>query len=118
VQDTLWGVEFGLGFAETFAARRDPYGVTGCTARLSRQLVLALFALNRTYLLSDKTALDEIDDFPTAPPRFAERVRALLARPGATPEQLQACVAELAALFEEVAGGAGELYRPRYPVPR
>jgi hypothetical protein len=118
VQDALWAVEFGLAFAEKFAARGDPYGVTGCAARFMRQLVLALFALNRTYLLSDKTALDEIDDFSSAPPGFSARVRGLLGHPGTSVEELEASVSTLAALFREVAASADGLYRPRYTVPR
>jgi hypothetical protein len=43
---------------------------------------LVLFALNRRYLVSDKTALAEIDGFELAPPGFGERISALLASPG------------------------------------
>jgi len=62
-----------------------------------RQLVLALFALNRTYLLSDRTALDEIDDFSSAPPRFSARVRGLL---------------------DERRGARGQRLDPGRPLPR
>jgi hypothetical protein len=115
--DALWAVEFGLGFAARFAARGDPYGTSGCLTRLAHQLVLALFALNRVYPLNDKTALVEIDEFAQAPPGFSERVRGLLARPGADRAALEASLASLTALFREVRAIAGDLYRPRYPLP-
>jgi predicted nucleotidyltransferase len=113
VGDALWAVEFGLGFAAKFAARGDPYGTTGCLARLAHQLVLALFALNRLYPLNDKTALLEIDEFEQAPQGFSRRVRGLLASPGADRAALETSVTSLAALFREVVALAGGLYRPR-----
>lgn len=117
VRDSLWAVEFGLGFAAKFAARGDPYGTTGCLARLCHRLVLALFALERVYPLNDKTALAEIDGFDQAPPDFGRRVRGLLAEPGADRAALEHSVDSLATLFREVAGIAGSLYRPRHALP-
>ena len=86
VQTYLWQTEFSLeSFAPKFAARGEVLGAAGCLTRLAHQLVLVLFALNRRYLLSDKTALAEIDRFELAPPRFGERVAALLASLGESP---------------------------------
>lgn len=118
VQEGLWAVEFGQLFAEKFAARGDPYGVTGCLARSVHRLVLALFALNRVFPVSDKTALDEIGELERAPDAFAARARALLAHPGREADALSASVGGLAALLEEVKALCGSLYRARYPVPR
>jgi hypothetical protein len=60
VQDHLWAAEFDLvAFAPKFAARGDVYGTAACLTRAVNQIVLALFALNRKYLLNDKTALAE-----------------------------------------------------------
>lgn len=116
VQDSLWAVEFGLLFAAKFAARDDPYGAVGCFARFAHRLVLALFALNRVYPLNDKTALAEVDELARVPARFSSRVRDLLARPGGERVALERSLAELTALFREVAQLAGDLYRPR-PLP-
>lgn len=118
VQDCLWAVEFGQLFAEKFALRGDSYGTTGCLARGGHRLVLALFALNRRYPVNDKTALEEISELERAPRDFAPRLRALLARPGATAGALAASVVALAELLEESATLCGDLYRAPYPVPR
>jgi len=104
VRDQLWQVEFGLeAFARKLAARGDVYGVAGCLARFASQLVLALFAHNRTWLVNDKTALAEIEGFAEAPRDFGTRLEALLARPGASAGALTASVQALAQLFRETA---------------
>jgi predicted nucleotidyltransferase len=79
VQDSLWAAEFGLGaFARKFATRADGYGTAACLTRAVNQLVLVLFALNRKYLLSDKTALAEIAEFERAPWTGSPWLRPLL----------------------------------------
>jgi len=118
VSDGLWSVEFGLrAFAPKFVAAGDVYGAAGCLARFAHQLVLVLFALNRRWLVSDKTALDEVAELGVAPERFASRVRAALASPGSTPAQLGAALAALESLWKETAMLAGDLYAPRYALP-
>jgi len=112
VQAYLWQAEFSLeSFAPKFAAHGEVLGAVGCLARLAHQLVLVLFALNRRYLVSDKTALAEIDGFELAPPGFRDRVSALLASPGREPAELAAAVATAAGLVAETAAFAGPLYR-------
>lgn len=111
VHSYLRAVEFGLtAFAPKFAPMGDPFGTVGCLARFIHQLVLVLFALNRIYLLNDKTVLAEIEDFPLAPSAFRARVHSLLAHPGSSAETLEAAVQEVEALFRETAELAGDLY--------
>lgn len=118
VQELLWSVEFGAGaFARKLAARGDVYGTAGCLARFAHQLVLVLFALNRHYLVNEKTALEEIEAFPLAPAHFRSRIEELLAAPGRSPEALAAALARLEALFQETAELAGNLYRSRTGPP-
>ena len=113
VQECLWAVDFGLAaFAPKFVRLGDPYGTVGCLTRFSHYLVLVLFALNRVYLLNDKTALAEIEEFQTAPDRFRLRVCALLAHPGETVAALEATVDGMATLFRETVELAGSLYEP------
>jgi hypothetical protein len=58
VQDYLWQAELGLiAFAPKFAGRSGAYGTAACLARAVNQLLVVLFALNRKYLIDDKTAL-------------------------------------------------------------
>ena len=111
VQAYLWQAEFALeSFAPKFAARGDALGTAGCLTRVSHQLVLVLFALNRRWLLSDKTALAEIAGFADAPRAFAERIRVLLSHLGKTPTELASSVAVQAELVAEVRALAGLLY--------
>lgn len=76
VQDQLWGAEFGLAaFARKFAVRGDTYGTAACLTRVVNHMVLALFALNRRYLINDKTSLHEIASFECVPREFGTRVQ-------------------------------------------
>jgi hypothetical protein len=118
VQGALWDVEFGLTtFASKFAARGDAFGTSACLARAGFHLILALFALNRVYLVNDKTALAESEGFASAPRDFAARLRGALAHPGASPAELAAAVARVQALFHETVAACDGLYAPRYPLP-
>jgi hypothetical protein len=80
-------------------------------------LVLALFALNRKYLLDDKTALAEVADFERAPREFGPRVQQALAHLGASPAELAAVVASVVPLFRETVELTEGLYRPRFALP-
>lgn len=112
VQSCLWGVEFGLeAFAPKFAKNSDVYNVAGCLARFSYYLVLTLFALNRTYLVNDKTALDEIREFDIAPDDFGARVTTMLTSVGNTPELLAEPLSGMRTLHQETAALANGLYR-------
>lgn len=118
VQDYLWQAEFNLvAFAPKFAARGEVYGTVACLTRVINQLTLALFALNRQYLLNDKTALAEIAEFDQAPRAFPLRVQQTLARVGDTAAELNAAVKSIARLFQETVALAEGLYHPRFTLP-
>jgi hypothetical protein len=115
VQNALWSVQFGLtAFAPKFVANGDVYGVGGCLTRFAHQLVLALFALNETWFLNEKTALAEIAEFSLAPSAFGSRLVALLGRIGESREDLASSVAAMERLFRETAVLAGDAYRPAW----
>lgn len=110
-QSRLWQVEFGLkAFAPKFAANANAYGVAGCLSRFAFGLVLTLFALNRVYLLNDKTALSEIEDFALAPHSFGIRINEILSAVGDNAHSQGQALSALASLFEEVRALAGDLY--------
>jgi predicted nucleotidyltransferase len=80
VQDQLWAAKLDLvAFAPKFALRGDVYGTSACLTRAVNLVVLALYALNRKYVLSDKTAFAEIADFGLAPQAFGSRVQKTIA---------------------------------------
>jgi predicted nucleotidyltransferase len=119
VRDFLWQVEFNLtAFASKFTARADAYGTTACLTRAVNQLVLALFALNRQYLLNDKTALTEVGEFALTPPEFGPRVQQALAQAGNSTVKLDATVESVAQLFRETVELTEGLYQPRFILPK
>ena len=116
VQTQLWACEFALeSFAPKFVQRGDVLHTAGTLARVARQLALVLFALNRRYLLSDKTALAEIARFELAPPEFGPRVTRALAQLGESPAELARAVDALGALVAETVDRCGALYQRPFP---
>ena len=116
IREYLWAVEFTLLFARDFAARADVYGTVGCLTRALSYLTQVLYTLNETYFMSDKGVLEAIAAFSSRPAAYRERVRAILARPGTDTLELSETVGALTALFRDVVGLAGSLYRPKYPL--
>ncbi len=114
VADYLWGAEFTLLFARDFAGRGDVYNTVGCLTRGLSYLTQVLFALNRTYFIADKGAIEAVARLRVTPAAYARRVRRILARPGGSAAELGATVAAFAALFRDVVTAAGPLYRPKY----
>lgn len=115
VQNELWGVDFGLrAFAPKYVAAGNVVALAGCLTRFSRALILTLFALNRSWFVSDKTALAEIGAFALAPVRFASRLETLLAGIGADPAALQTSLDAMSGLFRDTGSLAGSLYRPTW----
>jgi hypothetical protein len=110
IADGLWSVEFTLLHADAYAARGDVYNSAGCFTRCAANLVQALFALNETYFLSDKRALRKIEDFAQQPPRFGERLTAILAHPGCDAASLTHSLAALRALWRETCALAKDYY--------
>jgi predicted nucleotidyltransferase len=119
VRDYLFMAEFTLtAFAPKVAARSDTYGTAACLARAVNELVMALFALNRTYPINDKTALAEVAEFERAPREFGPRVQKALAHLGASSEELVATVESVAQLLRESIDLTDGLYRPHYTLPK
>lgn len=80
--------------------------------------MLALFALNCTYPLNDKTALAEIAAFERAPRDFGPRVTELFACLGASVTELDAAVERVGQLLRETIELASGLYEPRFELPK
>ena len=83
-----------------------------------RELLLVLFALNRTYPINDKTALAEVAEFKRAPREFGPRVQKTLALLGTSPAELVAAVESVAQLVRETVELTDGLYQPRYTLPK
>lgn len=119
VQDYLWQAELGLvAFAPKFAGRAGAYGTAACLARAVHQLLLVLFALNRTYFMDDKTALAEVAGFERVPWEFGRRVQEMLGRLGDSPEEFGAAVESIRQLFRETVALMEGLYQACFTLPK
>jgi len=119
VRDHLWMAELTLAaFAPKFATRSDTHGTATCLTRATNHLVLALFALNRTYPVNDKTALAEIAAFECAPRDFGPRLNDLFARLGVSAAELGAAVESVGQLLRETIELTDGLYHPRFALPK
>jgi S-adenosylmethionine/arginine decarboxylase-like enzyme len=102
IADSLWLAEFSLMHARGYAVQGDVYTCAGALTRTAAYLTQALFALNETYFINDKTAMQEIAEFRLVPARYIEQLTAVLACPGRTTAELQNAVQALTALWEQV----------------
>jgi hypothetical protein len=121
VASSLWLAEFSIAHAEGYAERGDVYAVSGALTRTAAFLTQALFALNETYFMSDKTAMVEIGAGfhaarPLVPPGYVQHLSRLLAHLGETPADLTASRAmrDLWASVVALTGDAGLSYRPAF----
>ena len=103
VSDMLWMAEFSLLHADGYAASGNIYATVGTLARVASFLTQALFALNETYFMNDKTAVQEIAAFALLPPDYPVRLATILGQAGQTATELQASVQELRTLWSQVA---------------
>jgi predicted nucleotidyltransferase len=97
----LYGAGFMLDLARPTVARGDVFHVSGCLFRCAAAIIQVLFALNETYFLNEKGAMNVTDSFKVKPPAFSSRVRKILATPGDKPDSLQKAVAEMNSLIAE-----------------
>lgn len=114
VSGMLWMAEFSLIHADGYAAAGNGYAAVGTLTRTASFLTQALFALNETYFMSDKTVLKEMAAFPLLPPGYLDGLSAALAHPGQTPAELRAAVADMRALWSGVVDLTQGAYRPAF----
>lgn len=91
----LFDAEFELNIADKPATRGDLIYVAGCLFRASGFMLMVLYALNRHFFLNEKGAMKESRGFKILPAGFHDAVEHLLARPGATPDELADTVARM-----------------------
>ena len=101
VSDMLWMAEFSLLHADGYAASENVYATAGTLTRVASFLTQALFALNETYFMNDKTAVQEMATFAFLPPDYSARLSNILSQVGQTAKELQASVRELRTLWSQ-----------------
>lgn len=117
VSADLWLAEFSLIHAEKYAASGDVYATTGALTRTASYLTQALFAINATYFMNDKTAMQEIAAFPKIPAEYVERLSAILACTGPNAERLATSTRRMHALWSDVVDLSGGSYTPAFRMP-
>lgn len=101
VERFLFEAEFALDLAGGGERRGDVFHVSGCLFRCAAALVQVLFAVNETWFMGEKAALETIETFPLQPEHFSERVTATLAGIGRQQHELAEALAAMEALIYE-----------------
>jgi len=116
VNKFLWEASFTLIFARKSIARQDACYAAGCFYRIAACLVQVLYALNKTFLMNENGALDNIDYLPILPHNFRQRITGLFDALKSQPQALAALIDKLAVLVKEVEdlAHAGCGWRPYY----
>jgi len=95
--------QFFLAIAEKGAAKGDVVYVTGCAYRAAACLLQVVFAQNRQWLLNEKGALALASTFGKTPRDLKLRMESAFIDLSAGPAKLNAAVAALRALADDIA---------------
>ncbi|MCU0451005.1 MAG: nucleotidyltransferase domain-containing protein [Bernardetiaceae bacterium] len=111
VQQALWSAEFTIWQAEKFASKVDIYNTVGCLTRAINNIVSALFALNETYPMGDKRAINILEQAKIRPVGLAAKIDNILC---CNQHTLIDNVLQLKNLFDEIVAFANGQYKPYY----
>ena len=114
VNDSLWSAEFTLQHACGFASKDDVYSTVGCLVRAAANLTQALFALNETYFLGDKRAMQTLAGFRRLPAGYVEAVTGILACPGKDQVEMMRSVEAMEGLWKRVVALTEGKYRAKF----
>ncbi len=116
ISDSLWLAEFTLMQCVSFASTGDTYNTAGCFTRIVNYLVHALFAINETYPLGDKRALQIIATFNISPAKIEEKINRILGHAGSQTNELIESTNLLKELWKQVVTLTDGQYEPRFKV--
>lgn len=114
VSSMLWMAEFSLVNADGYATAGNVYAVVGTLTRTAAFLTQVLFALNETYFMSDKSAVQEMAAFALLPVGYLERLSSVLGQMGQTAAELQESIREMRGLWSDVVHLTGGNYQPAF----
>src|SRR5690606_28010372 len=78
IQQGLWAAEFTLINAVDFAEKDDFYNTFGSITRTVKNIVDVLFAINETYPIGDKKAIEILSKLSLSPNNLSSRVNTTL----------------------------------------
>lgn len=111
VQQSLWSAEFALWQADKFTTKQDMYNTVGCFTRILKKLVEALFALNESYSLGDKSSIQKIIQMPKCPDHLKEQIERIL---NIDRNTLITNAIRIRNLFDQVVILSDGMYQPYY----
>jgi predicted nucleotidyltransferase len=98
----LWEAGFFITIVKKSLTRNDIVYTTGCIYRIVSCLIQVLYALNETYIMNEKGALEEIDFFQFQPADFIYRVEYILGALSQNTEDVKNAIFNLSTLANEV----------------
>jgi hypothetical protein len=116
LSDCLWLAEFTLTQCVHYADAADTYNTLGCFTRIVNYLIYALFAINETYPLGDKRAVQIIKTFERKPLMIEETLNKILGQAGIDTRDLAANTALLKSLWGQIVDLTAGQYKPRFNV--
>lgn len=111
VQQSLWSAEFTIWQAEKFADNKDTFNTVGCLARATKNIMMALFAINELYPLGDKRAVSILGKATIRPEGLQARIDSILC---CSKQTLTDNVSQLKSLFSETVVLADGAYSPYF----
>lgn len=116
LSDCLWLAEFTLTQCVQYANAADMYNTLGCFTRIVNYLINALFAINETYPLGDKRAVQIIKTFERSPLMIEETLNRVLGQAGIETQDLIANTALLKGLWDQIVDLTAGQYRARFNI--
>jgi hypothetical protein len=116
ILDSLWSAEFTLLHGRAFAEKGDVYNTVGCLTRAAANLTQVLFALNETYFIRDKQAMEVVDKFSLLPSGYIQRVTRILSCAGSTSTDLTRSVEDMYLAWQSVFALSGGSYQAKFQV--
>ncbi|NGM67382.1 nucleotidyltransferase domain-containing protein [Sphingobacterium sp. SGR-19] len=111
IQQGLWAAEFTLINAVDFAEKDDFYNTFGSITRTVKNIVDVLFAINETYPIGDKKAIEILSKLSLSPNNLASRVNTTLT---ADKNSLSENIFLLRRLFDDVVELTDGVYKPQF----
>ncbi|MHB8384509.1 MAG: nucleotidyltransferase domain-containing protein [Candidatus Binataceae bacterium] len=85
----LFDAAFELAITDKPAARGDVMYVAGCLFRAASFMTIVTYAMNRRWLINEKSALKGLRSMPLRPRAAELTIARVLANPGRTPDELR-----------------------------
>jgi predicted nucleotidyltransferase len=102
VNKFLWEAGFFITIVKKGLSRNDIVYTTGCIYRIVSCLIQVLYALNETYIMNEKGALEEIHFFQYQPEDFIYRIEYILGALSQNTEDVKNAVFNLSTITNEV----------------